>query len=336
MKKNIILVFLVSVLLSSCFKEDELILPHDKGDLQTVVIPMTSLYSNQVYFSFENGDVVATNIRSKYDLNFGCGDSSVSITLNTANFATIAKTQYVNFEDVTDTVGLQWQFDKSDGNPDSVAINDWIEIENGDTVYSDRVWVINRGLDSKGVSLGLKKIKFKRLIAGVYHFVYADMNGENMFEVEMEKDQRFENIQYSFSENSNVQFEPEKQDWDLVFTQYTTLLFTNEGAAYPYLVTGALINPISAVAVDSSLVFDEIGLPDVSSLEFSSRRDAIGYDWKELIGDVETGNFYYFTKTNRTYVVEDKNGFYYKLRFIDFYSPETGEKGYPTFEFQRL
>jgi hypothetical protein len=35
------------------------------------------------------------------------------------------------------------------------------------------------------------------------------------------------------------------------------------------------------------------------------------------------------------YVVLDREGYFYKLRFISFYN-NSGEKGYPTFEFQRL
>jgi len=35
------------------------------------------------------------------------------------------------------------------------------------------------------------------------------------------------------------------------------------------------------------------------------------------------------------YVIRDRDGFFYKLRFIDF-SNDMGEKGYPKFEFVRL
>jgi len=75
---------------------------------------------------------------------------------------------FENLEDVTDTVGLVWKFDKSDGNPDSTVFGNWISIAGDDTTYRNKVWVINRGIDALGNVLGLKKIKFNRLIGGKY------------------------------------------------------------------------------------------------------------------------------------------------------------------------
>jgi len=64
--------------------------------------------------------------------------------------------------------------------------------------------------------------------------------------------------------------------------------------------------------------------------------DLIGYDWKELQGDVETGNVSYTIRKPLTYLIEETdNNKVYKLSFTDFYN-ENSRKGYPTFEYQRL
>jgi hypothetical protein len=91
-----------------------------------------------------------------------------------------------------------------------------------------------------------------------------------------------------------------------------------------------------SVALDTTLAFSDINLSDTLLMDFSLNFDKIGYDWKELIGDVNTGNISYETKLNYNYIIRDEQLAYYKLRFISFYNPETGEKGYPTFEYQRL
>ena len=57
----------------------------------------------------------------------------------------------------------------------------------------------------------------------------------------------------------------------------------------------------------------------------------IGYDWKYYNLDAAL----YTIEPGLAYVIRDRDGFYYKLRFIDFYS-EAGEKGYPKFEYVRL
>ena len=249
----------------------------------------------------------------------------------------IAETAFEKLQDVTDTIGLTWRYDKSNGNSDSLAINNWILINETDTTFSNKVWVINRGLNSSGIQLGLRKIQFTNYIDNRYYFVYSNMDNSDLVDTYVEKNDLFGYSQFLLSDAGELmQTEPENTNWDLNFTQYTTLLFTDEGLSYPYLVTGVLQSPNCLVALDSTLVFNEISLTDTSSFEFSTAQDKIGYDWKEIVGDVQTGNFYYETKTTNTYIIKDSESFYYKLRFINFYDPESGEKGYPTFEFQKL
>jgi hypothetical protein len=142
---------------------------------------------------------------------------------------------------------------------------------------------------------------------------------------------------FSFDEGSKQSgLEPLKNDWDLLFTQYTTLLYTNEGDPYPYLLTGVLSNPfLIRVAQDTLYDFSEIDLTIAQSLTYSTALDEIGYDWKDVVGDVSTGNVSYVVIEGRNYIVRDTEGFYFKLRFTSFYN-NSGDKGYPTFEYQKL
>lgn len=324
--------------MTSCFKEDEPIPPHPKGDLKVEVIPLTQYYVYQIYFNLSNGEQVSTNKKNDFDLSFSCADTSFIIRLNTSTFMTAAITEYTNLEQVSDTAGLKWNFDKSDGNPDSTALRDWISIEEADTSYLNTVWVINRGINEAGFNLGLKKAIFKKLEKGNYYFTYANMDNSGMKEIVVEKDKSFNYVQFSFEDDGFIyKLEPETTNWDLLFTQYTTLLFTDEGEKYPYLVTGTLINEHrTLVALDSTMVFNDIEIEDVLNLDFTSNLDAIGYEWKELIGDINGGDFYYNTRSNYNYIIKSQDGLFYKLHFLGFYNEDTGEKGYPSFEYQRL
>ncbi len=335
--QKILLIILVTITLSSCFKKDEMLPKPIPGEAQTVVIPLTNYYANQVYFNLETGEMTGTNNRSDFDMNFSCNDKSTIIRLNTANFCLAAKTDYEKLEDVTDTIGLDWRFDGSTGDLDSLAIYDWISIDGGDTTYSNKVWVINRGISALGVQLGLMKVRFEKLINNNYHFTYSKMDNSEMKTVIVEKNSDYIYRQYSFVGDSIKQTEPVESDWDLIFTQYTSMLYTIEGDAYPYLVTGVLQQyDMVSVALDTSLVFEDISLSDTLLLNFSSNYDKIGYNWKELIGDVNTGDVSYEVRMNYNYIIKNRNSRFYKLRFVNFYNPSTGEKGFPTFEFLEL
>ncbi|NQU32915.1 MAG: hypothetical protein HQ521_06745 [Bacteroidetes bacterium] len=342
MIKNILATLLVFLIITSCFKKDEMIPAHEPGELTTVVIPMTMYYSNQVYFNLERNEMTGINDREVFDLNFDCDDTSTIIRLNTANFARAGVTNFENLEDVNDTTGLNWLFDGSSGDIDSLAIDGWINIVGDDTTYSNKVFVINRGFSSLGIQLGLIKVKFTQLKSNKYYFTYSKMDNSGLVVAAVEKNNLHLYTQYSFVSGTADQVEPLETDWDLLFTTYTTMLYTTEGDAYPYLVNGVLQKYNKAnVAFDTTLVFNEITLADTASLDFSYSFDKIGYNWKKLIGDVNTGNVSYEINVNYNYIVKDRNSYYYKLRFVNFYKiisydPLEVEKGYPTFEYQLL
>lgn len=337
MKHTLLYILFISVLLSSCFKEDDPISPNPKPDKEVEIIQMTQYYSYQVYFDLSSGEQVSSNMKDDFDLLFSSGDTTTVIRLNTATFTMATETPFKEFESISDTAGLDWKFDASDGNPDSTALFNWISITSSDTSFSENVWVINRGINDVGIHRGFKKVKFQSLKNGIYHFTYVNMDNSDPQDTFLSKKPGYNYVQFSFDENATVDFEPERSAWDLLFTQYTTLLFTNEGDPYPYLVTGVLINEAGTeVAFDSTMVFDDVVLDDVLYLDYSTDLDVIGYDWKELYGDINSGDFYYKARINYNYFIKSKNGLFYKLRFIGFYDPETGEKGFPSFEYQRL
>ena len=337
MKYHIISILIVFIILSSCFKEDDPIPPNPKPDKEVEIIPMTQYYSYQVYFDLASGEQVSSNPKDDFDLLFASSDTATRIRLNTATFMMAAETPFKEFESISDTAGLDWEFDSSDGNPDSTALLNWISISGTDTSYSDYVWVINRGINDVGIHRGFKKVKFNSLKNGTFHFTCMNMDNSDQKEIYVSKKSGYNHVQFSFDINAEVEFEPERSAWDLLFTQYTTLLFTDEGDPYPYLVTGVLINEAgTGVAFDSTMVFDNVVLEDVLYLDYSTNQDVIGYEWKELYGDINSGDFYYKARTNYNYFIRSKNGLFYKLRFIGFYDPETGEKGFPSFEYQRL
>ncbi|MEJ2594887.1 MAG: HmuY family protein [bacterium] len=338
MRSNLLFLLAVVMMLTGCFKKEDPIPANPVGPVEEVVIPMTEYYVNQVYFELSSGEQVSMNKKNDFDLSFACHDTSTLIRLNTATFMEAAETSQTDLSATVDTAGLSWSFDKSDGNPDSTALKNWIRITAGDTVYSDKVWVINRGISELGFPLGLMKVKFNRMTGDTYHFSYAPFGSNEVRESSVRKNPGYNYVQYGFTDGGEVrQIEPETNKWDLLFTQYTTLLFTDEGDPYPYLVTGTLVNEWGTdVAFDSTMIFNDIELDDVLFLEYSHNTDGIGYEWKELVGDPTGGDFYYQAKSNINYLIRSKEGIYYKLRFTGFYDQETGEKGFPTFEFQRL
>ncbi len=77
---------------------------------------------------------------------------------------------------------------------------------------------------------------------------------------------------------------------------------------------------------------DDIDFKDINSsiipqLQFSSDFNAIGFRWKYF----SLNDGVYSIVPGMSYVIKEKNGTYFKLRFFGFYNND-GDKGYPSFE----
>jgi len=330
---GILLAFLM-VLLTGCFKEDEKVTPYPRGDAKSDTIAMTQTYLYQVYYDLDSAGVVSTNSKMESDLAFECSKDGWHVILNSADFMYAADLGTMPFGIPQDTVGAEWWFDRSDGNPDSTAIGKWFEITgNGDTISNQHVYAVNRGMDDLGNPLGFMQVIFDSLKHGTYYFRFAPLFGGEVASASVPKDPSVDYLCFSFSNHGTIRhLRPSNDKWDLLFTQYTTLLFTDLGEAYPYLVTGVLISRNGViVAKDTLNDFSDITFEMAQQMDYSTSLDEIGWDWKYY--NFEAGS--YTVTLGISYVIRNRNGFYYKLRFVGFYN-DLGQKGYPGIEFQKL
>ena len=114
------------------------------------------------------------------------------------------------------------------------------------------------------------------------------------------------NLQYTrFSlDSSTIISSPNKDDWDLLFSQYTHLYADSIVPAY--LVTGTLINQKSGieVAIDSVNTFSDIIFSNINNYTFKNNQDIIGYNWK--LYDFDNG--YYIINSNISYIIKNTEG----------------------------
>jgi len=329
---KLLVLLLVALALHSCFKKDKMIAPHPKSDATTDTIPLTQTYLYQVYFSLDSARSVATDTKTSFDLGFECSQAGWHILLNSSDFMKAGDMGTLTLGEAHDTTGLKWLFDKSDGDPDSTAIGQWFSVKGNDTVSNKHLYAINRGMDELGNNLGIYQVQFDSLKNNTFYFRYAPLKGGAIVSASVNKVPLVSCNYFSLKTGTVKQLEPPRNTFDLLFTQYTTLLFTDQGIPYPYLVTGVLSNRQNVkVALDSVHDFISITKEIALAQNFSGALDAIGYNWKFY--SFSTGS--YTIRKNRNYLVQGITGKYYKLRFIGFYNLK-GQKGYPVIEYQQL
>ena len=161
----------------------------------------------------------------------------------------------------------------------------------------------------------------------------SGLNGDNILNTSIPKLKHLNFTDYSIDEGHEYisSLTPDKEDWDIVFTSYTYVYYDLEEIT-PYLVTGVLLNPHKVKAIEvEGVLFEDIDLEYASELTLVNSLDIIGFDWKFYNFD----EGYYSVLSNQSYVIQDVEGIYYKLRFVDFYD-DAGVKGAPKFEFQKL
>lgn len=332
------LYILIAITLSSCFKEDDYVIKPILFETTSILLRSPiSMYEEQAYVNLYDTSIVSHNNYADWDLGFESSPSGYHIILNTSKFMYAGNTEQTEFSSVTSNVASTMLFDRSSGNLDSTAIGNWCDFSDPlNPKFSKKVYIINLGVDENGNSFGYKKIVFEKLENDTYyiHFANLDNTDEHYYQINKNPLKNF--VHFSFNNGGNLDSQqPDKDRWDLNFTKYSTILFDDQGTPTPYLVRGVLINNDVSVAKDTVNDFKSIDITKVNTYTYSTKQDAIGFNWKSYRNDL------YIVKPNYIYIIKDRNNNYFKIRFISFYNsitnhPYYGEKGYPSFEYARL
>ncbi len=318
--------------LSACFKEDDAVTPHQPGAVITASIPLGPSYARQIFYNLSDSSIVLDIDRYSWDLTFSGANNNFHIRPNTSRFMQVAQTASQNFDRVYDPENYSFSFDASSGNTDSLVFKNWFEISATVPVSKGEIYLLQPGADANGIDLPLYKVQFSWIDSTHVGIRYGLNNANQSLDAIVALDPERNYTGFSFQEGRSIICEPKKEDWDLYFGQYSTILFTDEGEPWPYLLTGALINPLNVKGEQNdSTDFDNFSYEQALELPMNGQQDVIGYSWKEYDFDAGT----YTVDANKHYIVEDSEQLFYILRFIGFSSP-SGEKGWPTFEYRKL
>jgi hypothetical protein len=322
------IILLLLLLLTGCFPEDDPVVPLD---IDITEIPY-SMYDTQTWFNLQNMSITSHNAFNEWDLGFESYGSGHHIILNTSRFMHAGNTGSSDFNGITTNICDTMVYDDSSGDLNNTAIGEWADFSDPlNPVYSKNVYIIDLGTDNNGVLFGYKKITFNSLESNIYsvHFSNLDGSDEHYFEVTTDPDKSF--TLFSFSNGGSIaSVQPADSDWDLCFTQYSTILFDDNNVATPYLVRGIYINMNGTTAArDTINSFYDITANDIPDYTFSSAQDIIGYDWKDYKDDS------YNINPNIFYIIKDLLGEYYKLKFAGYYNT-SGERGFPSFQCIKL
>lgn len=300
----------------------------DKGEIavekpivseQVVQVNMGGDYANQLFYNIYTNEVVLANQRETWDLGFQTGANESHILLNTSKMMLAVASTETDLLNITSDAGLVYKHDKPNGDLDSTAFVDW---KNHDFVY-----VIDRGKSLIGTDIGKIKLKMLSSDNEKYIFEWAELSSTIIQKDTVYKDQNVYMTCFSFSSGQQVNIEPAKNDWQLLFSTYTHV-YEDQTL---YLVAGVLSNMYQIELSETNQDFATIDKALALTKSYSNDKDFIGFDWKEYNFDLS----YYSIIPNKNYIIRDMNNRYFKLRFIDFYD-QAGVKGAPKFEIKEL
>lgn len=301
--------------------KDELPVPKQpRGNAVECVAHVGSDYGQQLWFDLGTQQVVAQNSKMDWDLAFECAEEGWQVRLNYSRLMRAHRTGQAAITQPTDTTGYgnTWKIDLPNGRPDSMAIGDWRN--------EHPVFILDMGHDVQGLPMGTVKVQVLSVSASAFTFRTAAADGGNVQEHTVQKDPTRAYVHFKLSSGALVPIAPPLGTYDMVFTQYTEQFYAPD-PYLSYIVTGT-VNGYSGARVAQLIGdFNTVTLDDTIAHPFSTDEDVIGYDWKDYSFD--TGMYEVFS--DHIYIVQDREGYFYKLHFIDYYDDQ-GQRGSPKFE----
>jgi hypothetical protein len=334
--KNVMLAAALIVSAHACTEdENDFLIPI--GENNEVKIE-SSVYSHQTYYDLSSDKAVLTVNNSDWDLEVETGGKMKVIKLNPANAYRVFKTSSTDItEEITLPERPDWIYDDPSGEIDDLAFCDWKDNE----VYVIAQKVI--GDDPTRPSIEpFARISFKHqssaitiswVIDGETAVKEASLNATN--------DKPFTWFSFKAEGKATVQ-PPSIGSYDFVVTSYTGEV-KNGPVSFSMELKGVLTNsaahtlsyryePGDAPDEEYIRIFNDLTKKDIEESKFEDDADEIGYEWKnfnrhEMRYEIDKSNMYF---------IKDGDGNYFKIRFTNYYSDVTAEKGYISFTYALL
>jgi hypothetical protein len=293
-------------------------------------VSMGPFYENDVYYSFETGEVASVS-RTNWDIGFYTSVWSAAVITNGASGVELYlyPDSGIDGWESMDTTGLS-------GWP--VLYNSPYDWENGafnrnSTGHPDYGWGTYNPVnhDVTGDSLYILKLQdgsFKKMwimqknsINNIYQFKFSnlDNSGEVMVEFNANEYSTKNFVYYSLAEEKIVDREPASDTWDVVFTKYMSI----QPNGTPYPVTGVLNNMNVAANRFENV---SLGYDDWTAMPMDTAKSPIGYEWK----DFDLQSFSWAVTDSLVFFVQTLSSDVYKLVFNSFEGSMTGKVGFET------
>jgi hypothetical protein len=325
MQKFSLILFII-VFIYGCERPEKPIKPFDRGGIITNTANMGNTYNDHIFFNLDSNKIVKTIKRMDWDIAFDCRNDKHIILLNNGRGVYASATGKTNFSDVKDTIGLKFLWGQPDLNLDSLAMGQW-------WLKPSEIFIINLGRDNFGFPLGFIKCIPELQPDKSLKIMWCKLDENTPKAFIIKKNNQYNFNYFSFLKDELADIEPPKDSWDLWFTQYVKLVYSDDfKITQNYQLAGVLVNHNRIeVAHDFTTPYKDIDSNKLASYNFLKIRDGIGYEWKAFNFDTNS----YSVNSQLNYIIKVSDGFYYKLHFLDFYN-DLGAKGYPKFEYQKL
>jgi hypothetical protein len=327
MKKNILFLLSAVIMVTACKKDDDT--PSGAS-----AISMGNQYMYDVYYNLSNGTSKKVD-KLMWDIAFSVPLQTASILINESAGVTLycaGDTGYWNTADTASIKYLDKRYnDKS--NWSTGAFNHYsISPFNfgwgtynmaAHNVYGDSIYFI---FLSNGAC---KKFMIQERVGATDTYMLRWANPDGSDEVNASfspasfSAKNF--IHYSIVNENAVVVEPDKDNWDLLFTNYITKIPTGPTTTMDYPVLGVLAKQGIELAKVTGIDPASATLSDTTE-GFSTKADLIGWDWKTYD---QTSNEYSLV-ANTCYFVKLTDGSIYKIYFTGFAGSATGDIDFVT------
>lgn len=180
---------------------------------------------------------------------------------------------------------------------------------------------------------GWKKVKIWKDGEG-YKLQYADLTATTATEVSIAKNPAYNHVFFSLTTGATVQAEPEKDNWDMVYTTFTNEVFqgTQPMGAYfysDYVVINSKSGVKALMIEGDSQAYEAFSLQtlETGDFAFSSDQRAIGANWRSVLPVQVYDNVFF--------ILQDGDNNFYKIKFISMLATN-GHRGFPVFQYALL